>query len=60
MDSGEEYDMLDLLAFNCNQLTAKLGEAENEDEENRILVEYIRKANEDFKEINDFGEGTYE
>lgn len=57
MDSSEEYDMLDLLAWHSNQLSAKLSEAANEAEENRILTDYLKLADEEFKEINDFHDG---
>lgn len=58
MDSSDaEYDMLDLLAWNSNQLSAQLSEAETEADKNRIITEYIKRSDEEFKEINDFNEG---
>lgn len=60
MDSSDsEYDMLDLLAWNSNQLAAQLSDAETDLDKNKILSDYIKRADEEFKEINDFSEGKY-
>lgn len=57
MDTEEEtYDMLDILAFNCNALTEKLLDETPSDHEQTIL-EYIKKADASHKKINDFKEG---
>lgn len=57
MDSSDtEYDMIDLLAWNCNQLTAQLADVKSEAEQSRILADYIKRVDEEFKEINDFRE----
>lgn len=57
MDTEEEaYDMLDVLAFNCNALTEKLLDDNPSDHEQTIL-EYIKKADDLHKTINDFKEG---
>lgn len=58
MDSGDsEYDMLDLLAYNCNYLTTKLREAANIDEQDRILHDFLKKINKEFKPIREIREG---
>lgn len=58
MDSSDsEYDMLDLLAWNSNQLAAQISDADTDLEKNKILSDYIKRADEEFKEINDFSEG---
>lgn len=58
MDSSDvEYDMLDLLAWNMKQLEAKLSDAKTDSEKNKILIEYIKRVDQEFKEINDFNEG---
>lgn len=55
--SDNEYDMLDLLAWNCGQLTAQLSEAESPDAENKLLNEYIKRVDSEFETINEFKEG---
>lgn len=58
MDS--EHDMLDLLAFNCSQLTAQLAsKSASPEDQNRLIAEYIEKANAEHKSINDFKQGKY-
>lgn len=60
MDSSDvEYDMLDLLAWNMNQLASKLKESNTEPEKKNVLSEYIRRLDQEFKEINDFNDGIY-
>lgn len=57
MDSNE-HDMLDLLAFNCSRLTAQLAnKSTSPEEQNRLIAEYIQKANIEHKSINDFKQG---
>lgn len=53
MDS-EDYDMLDILAFNCNQLSADLVDSEDQ---NRTLFDYLTKADTTYKSINNFKDG---
>lgn len=55
-----EYDnMLDLLSFNCNQLSIDLNECQSiAEEQNKILFEYLKKADGLHKSINDFKEGN--
>lgn len=58
MESGDnEYDMLDLLAFNCNYLTTKLRETSNFDEQEKILQDYLKKIDKEFNPINEIREG---
>lgn len=52
-----EYDMLDLLAFNCNQLTVQLKESKNADEQEKILDAYLNKIDKEFEPINEIAEG---
>lgn len=51
--------MLDLLAFNCSKLTAQLANKSiGPEEQNRLIAEYIEKANGEHKSINDFKQGN--
>lgn len=52
-----EYDMLDLLAYNCNQLTVQLKESKNPDEQEKILDAYLKKIDKEFEPINEIAEG---
>lgn len=54
---SDEYDMLDLLAFNCSNLTEQLFTIKNTDEHDQILLDYIKKADSEYKSINDFKDG---
>lgn len=55
---AEDYDMLDILAFNCNQLSADLFDSTlSGEDQNRILFEYITKADTTHKSINNFKDG---
>lgn len=57
--SDNEYDMLDLLAFNSNQLTIQLRETNNADEQEKILLAYLMKIDKEFEPINEFQEGSF-
>lgn len=58
MDSSEaDYDMLDLLAWNCNQLSSELID-KPEDEQQKIIDEYIKRVDSEFETIKEFKEGT--
>lgn len=63
MDSGENdtnaYDMLDLLAYNCNCLTAKLRETSQSDEQEKILHDFLKKIDKEFNPINEIREGLF-
>lgn len=52
-----EYDMLDLLAYNCNQLTTQLRESKNADEQEKIIEAYLKKIDRDFEPIDEIAEG---
>lgn len=59
MDSVEaDYDMLDLLAWNCNQLANQLIE-KSDDEQAKIIEDYIKRVDTEFKAIKDFKEGNF-
>ena len=55
--SDSEYEMLDLLAWNCNQLSAQLADAKSPDDESKIITEYLKKVDEEFSSVSDFKEG---
>lgn len=58
MDSnGGEFDMLDLLAFNCNQLTSDLRETSSHEAQDKILTDYLKRIDQEFEPINDFRDG---
>lgn len=57
--SDSEYDMLDLLAYNCNRLTAQLRETNYADEQEKIIQAYLKKVDKEFQPINEFREGLY-
>lgn len=58
MDTTDsEYDMLDLLAYNCNQLTVQLRESKNADEQEKIIDAYLKKIDKEFDPINEIAEG---
>lgn len=58
MDSSDsDFDMLDLLAFNCNQLTAQLRASSLVESQEKILNEYLKKVDKEFESINEFQEG---
>lgn len=58
MDTNDtEYDMLDLLAFNCNQLSSKLRETKHADEQEKILETFLNKIDDEFEPINEIAEG---
>lgn len=60
MDSDEQnYDMLDVLAYNCNELSIDLSDIKSNENQNKILLDYISKADNEHKSINDFKEGMY-
>lgn len=62
MDPDEENnDMLDMLAYNCSALVEKLNtEKSSPEEQNTLLMEYIKKTDAEQKSINDFKEGSYQ
>lgn len=56
MDSeGQAYEMLDLLAYHCNDLSRQL--KESPEQEKAILHEYLGKVNEEFEPIDEFADG---
>lgn len=58
MDTNDtEYDMLDLLAYNCNQLSSKLRETKYADEQEKILETFLNKIDDEFEPINEIAEG---
>lgn len=58
MDNSSDHDMLDLLAFNCSKLTAQLtSKSISPEEQNRLIAEYIERANDEHKSIKDFKQG---
>lgn len=57
MDSENEYDMLDLLAYNCNQLTLQLRKTNYADEQEQIIQEHLKKVDKEFQPINEIQEG---
>lgn len=57
MDSeGQAYEMLDLLAYHCNDLSRQL--KETPDQENVILHDYLVKVSEEFEPIDEFADGS--
>lgn len=59
MDSSQaDYDMLDLLAWNCNQLSNQLID-KTDDEQETIIDEYIKRVDNEFETIKDFQEGKF-
>lgn len=52
-----EYDMLDLLAYNCNQLTSELKDTKHADDQEKILEQYLKKIDKEFEPINEIAEG---
>lgn len=60
MDLNEsEYDMLDLLAYNCNQLNAQLRETKHPDEQEKFIEQHLKKIDKEFEPINEISEGLY-
>lgn len=55
--SDNDYDMLDLLAFNCNQLTTQLRATNSIESQEKILNEHLKKVDKEFESINEFQEG---
>ena len=61
MDSVDnEYDMLDLLAYNCNYLTGKLRETSHTDEQEKIVHDFLKKIDKEFNPIKEIQEGLFE
>lgn len=59
-DDKSEYDMIDLLAYECNLLNeALLLEDLSIDEQNEILMNYLKKVDSQHDPINDFKDGLY-
>lgn len=62
MDSAENditYDMLDLLAYKCNDLTGQLRETSQADEQDKILHEFLEKVDKEFQPIDEIREGLF-
>lgn len=55
--NDSEYDMLDLLAYNCNQLNLQLRETKYADEQEKILDAYLKKIDREFEPIDEIAEG---
>lgn len=57
-DDKCEYDMIDLLAYQCNLLNEELSSPNiSTDEHSEILQNYLRKADSQHDSINDFKDG---
>lgn len=57
MDSNDtDYDMLDLLAWNCTNLMCQLNESDSADTE-QILEKYLKRVDGEFDTIADFRDG---
>lgn len=56
METEEEYDMLDLLAYNCTNLSENLGLAKTTEETDEILRKYLEKADTETKSTPEFKE----
>lgn len=60
MDSVDsDYDMLDLLAFNCNYLTAQLRETSQPNEQEKIINDFLKKIDKEFNPISEIREGLF-
>lgn len=60
MDSNDtDYDMLDLLAWNCTNLMCQLNESESTDTEQSILEKYLKRVDGEFDTITDFKDGKH-
>lgn len=59
-DDKSEYDMIDLLAYECNLLNDALSQENlSTDEQNEILTNYLKRADTQHDPINDFKDGSY-
>lgn len=59
-DEKADYDMIDLLAYECNLLNEALSQENlTADEQNDILNNYLKKADSQHQPINDFKEGLW-
>lgn len=57
-DEKVDYDMIDLLAYECNLLNEALSHEDlTSDEQNEILINYLKRADAQHEPINDFKEG---
>lgn len=56
---GEDYDMLDLLAYNCSTLTAQLSETKSAEEQEKLLSDYLKRVDKEFEPINELKEGSF-
>lgn len=57
-DDKSEYDMIDLLAYECNLLNEALShENLSIDEQNEIIENYLKRADTQHDPINDFKDG---
>lgn len=54
-----EYDMLDLLAYNCNYLTAQLRDTPQPGEQEKIVSDFLKKIDKEFKPIKEIREGLF-
>lgn len=60
MDSVDsDYDMLDLLAYNCNYLTAQLRETSQPNEQEKIINDFLKKIDKEFNPISEIREGLF-
>lgn len=59
MDSDSEYDMLDMLAYSCNQLTLQLRKTNLVDEQEKCILEHLKKVDKEFEPIKEIQEGLY-
>lgn len=53
---GQAYEMLDLLAYHCNDLSRQL--KETPDQAKVILHDYLAKVNAEFEPIDEFADGS--
>lgn len=59
-DDKAEYDMIDLLAYECNILNESLSDKSlTADEQNEIITNYLKRADSQHEPINDFKDGLY-
>lgn len=55
--ASQEYEMLDLLAYKCNELIANLQTATTPKSKADILHEYLKEANQKTDVVQDFSSG---
>lgn len=60
MDSVDsEYDVLDLLAYNCNYLTAQLRDTPQPNEQEKVINDFLKKIDKEFNPIDEIREGMF-